>query len=260
MSSKLTSLQTNKLRLQHFLDKMIEESREKAIQQNKQLHHHGLVGRGWMYTKEYLEGLYDMGESTVSGMVKLVEGGGKLCGELMWDIASARIDDLKKKLHQAKHIFKLADQDVHTIHLLLSDADIRKMLVDFVRRYFAAESSLDFTHMAGALSFNVLLFLMTAAGGKMLDVATAGFAAEASDAAIDASDTVRVVDMVDDVTDVASDMQKLDVQGILASRYVRDVIEILQDIAKELEHIHKVESLAEETDEFLHSSQKKTDN
>lgn len=256
MIKPASQLQIQKRKLQHCLAKMVAEARERAELQNQLLHQQGLVGRGWMYTKEYLEGLYGAGESAVAGMVKIVGEGGKLCGELMWDVISARISDLKQKLYQTKHIFKLAEQDINVIHLLLSDHDVRTALIDFVKQYFAVESNLELTHMAGAISFNILLFLLTAAGGKIMDAATAGFVAEASDTAIDAADAVRVTDVVGDMTDVATDMRSLDVQGLLASRYVREVIAILQDIAKELEHIHKLETLAEKTDQFLQSNAK----
>ncbi|MBR8841279.1 MULTISPECIES: HNH/ENDO VII family nuclease [unclassified Pseudoalteromonas] len=165
--------------LRTALDQMVAEIRKQADIQERLIDDENLGMQGLIYSGAFLYGLYQQGESIVTGVADLVEGTagaiydvGAATFRILGHLATGDVEAMRAELQQ---IMSTASESINgiveafeTLVIIAEDEEARTLLANFPARYFNAHSSVERTRMAGRLSFEILLALATFGSGAVV--------------------------------------------------------------------------------------------
>lgn len=181
-------LNQQRQQFKNVLDKIIQRDRKRFKKQNHLLKQHSLVGQQWMLTRAYWSGVFSTiksnTESIIHTWVTLQQDENTLAQDILSSIEQGRLQPLRDQLQcycqRISHYWRTREKAIRILLTLCSDAATRKMLLDFVRRYFQVASNQDLAHMSGSASVQILLAIIT--GGESVSVDASKNAAECASA------------------------------------------------------------------------------
>ena len=158
-------LKEQRAALKQTLDGMVSEVAQEAKYQNAQLEQENLLTQGLIYTGAFLSGLYESGEAMVSTLVTAATAADEIKRKALHAIFTGNPAALERELNHLKEmgeqVIDTTSEAYDTLTTLLSDPECRQMLEEFPQRYIGAHSSVEQVHMAGSLSFDIILAIIT---------------------------------------------------------------------------------------------------
>ncbi len=140
--------------------------------------------KGLVKTGAFMTGVGEGAESVADMVVEVsrfLAQAGLEYADLMHCLASGDYNELERKMKAARDsgeaVYEQAKEASENLILLLSDNQVRQLLLDFPERYWDSLSSVEATHMVGGAAFDIVI-------GILLAAATGGAGAVAMGAAV----------------------------------------------------------------------------
>lgn len=176
---KATELRTE---LKSTFDDIIATIQADAVTKETVWQQTGTIEKGLVYAGAFMHGVWEGATDFVEFMQQaaaILAKAGMAYMDIWHSIVTGDIKTLEKKLEQAREDGnELANDTVETfegLFLLLSDEEVRAMLMDFPERYWDAHHSVDQVHMAGSIGSDLVVGLVIGAlSGGAAAAAVAG--------------------------------------------------------------------------------------
>ncbi|WP_199608602.1 contractile injection system protein, VgrG/Pvc8 family [Flocculibacter collagenilyticus] len=199
-----SDIETLRQELRTNLSAMVEEIRAQAKIQEEVLEQENYLYQGLIYSGAFLTGLYEQGETIVTGIAELVELGvdtvydiGAAAWRLLGYVARGDVNGLRKEFNQlaksAEQSFDTLSKAFKTLCMIAQDEESRIILTQFPYDYFDAHSSVEKIKMAGKLALEIILALATYGAGVAISaVAKSRYFAHAGTALAKLAEAIKL--------------------------------------------------------------------
>lgn len=135
-----------------------------------------------IYTGAFLTGLFNGAKGIGELLLSLGEGvitANVYVKDAIYEgIINGNLDHVQEDLEQleeaAGETWETVSEGIHTLSMVMSDPEMRELLLDFVDDYWDSLHAVEVTELVGSASFDILLALATAGAGTAASAASKG--------------------------------------------------------------------------------------